>query len=379
MAVTMMALWMMIVPAQVPDRREALAPGPPGVVIDASPDPMRVYFGCPGIAVLPNGDHVASHSFFGPGTSNNRSAVFSSGDRGRTWTKLTEIDGQWWSSLFVHRGDLYIMGTSGEYGNCVIRRTTDGGRTWTSPNDAETGLLFGDGRYHSAPVPVVVHTGRIWRAMEDARGPGGWGSHFRTFVMSAPVDADLLNASNWTSSNRLAFDPQWFTARNPGWLEGNVVVTPDGTLVNILRFNDDRGDRAALVHISDDGRTVTFDPETGVFDFPGGGAKFTIRYDPVTKRYWSLVNKQTHPEAYRNILALTSSSDLRHWTVESIILEHPDRKNHAFQYVDWLVEGDDIIAVSRTAWDGSHNAHDANYLTCHRIPSFRTRAVNTLH
>jgi hypothetical protein len=35
--------------------------------------------------------------------------------------------------------------------------------------------------------------------------------------------------------------------------------------------------------------------------------------------------------------------------------------------------GPDIVAVSRTAWDGSHNFHDANYLTLHRVPNFRDR------
>ena len=30
---------------------------------------------------------------------------------------------------------------------------------------------------------------------------------------------------------------------------------------------------------------------------------------------------------------------------------HPDVKNHGFQYVDWLFEGDDLIAACRTAFD----------------------------
>jgi hypothetical protein len=81
------------------------------------------------------------------------------------------------------------------------------------------------------------------------------------------------------------------------------------------------------------------------------------------------------PAAYRNILTLVSSSDLRTWKVESIILQHPDSEKHAFQYLDWLFEDKDIIAVSRTAYDdglgGAHRAHDANYLTFHRIGNFR--------
>jgi hypothetical protein len=213
--------------------------------------------------------------------------------------------------------------------------------------------------------------------MEDNRGGGGWGPHFRAFVLSAPADADLLKAENWRASNRLAFDSDWLEGKRCGWLEGNMVVTPEDKLVNILRVEDPRGDRAAIVNVSPDGRTVSFDPETGFIDFPGGRTKFTIRHDPKTDRYWSLANKQRNPAAYRNILCLTSSADLREWRVESVVLRHPDTKHHAWQYVTWHFDGDDLIVASRTAWDGSHNAHDANYFTFHRVPHFRHRTLDT--
>jgi hypothetical protein len=45
------------------------------------------------------------------------------------------------------------------------------------------------------------------------------------------------------------------------------------------------------------------------------------------------------------------------------------------QYVDWVFDGDDIAALSRTAYDdglgGAHNQHDANFITFHRIRNFR--------
>jgi hypothetical protein len=344
----------------------------PGVVIDHSPAKTGIYIGSLSIAVLPNGHYVASHDFFGPGTKMKRTAVFRSEDAGKTWRKLTELDGQFWSSLFVHKGALYIIGASRRYGQAIIRRSTDGGKTWTTPKDQRSGVLIADGEYHCAPIPVVVHGGRIWRAMEDRNPPEGWGTNFRSFVMSADVDSDLLNAKSWTLSNRLRFDPVW-----PGraWLEGNTVITPDNKLVNILRVESQDAEIAAVVHISQDGKSVFFDPEKDFIDFYGGTNKFTIRYDSKTNRYWSLVNKQKNPRAYRNILALVSSPDLRTWGVESLILQHPDSEKHAFQYIDWLFEDEDIIAVSRTAYDdglgGAHRAHDANYLTFHRIENFR--------
>jgi hypothetical protein len=218
---------------------------------------------------------------------------------------------------------------------------------------------------------VLIHNGRIWRAFEDKSGEEGWPEEFQAFVMSAPVESDLLNAASWSTTNRVRFDSTWIVAEDPGWLEGNVVAMPDGSLVNVLRVNDDRGDTAAIALISEDGSNLSFDPETGFIDLPGGRAKFTIRWDQVSGLYWTLSNKQRDPDAYRNILVLCTSPDLRNWTVRDQVLTHPDPENHAFQYVDWLFEEDDIVFVSRTAWDGAHRAHDANYMTFHRIEDFR--------
>lgn len=72
---------------------------------------------------------------------------------------------------------------------------------------------------------------------------------------------------------------------------------------------------------------------------------------------------------------LIHSKDLRSWEVRCVLLSHPDAEKHGFQYVDWQFEGDDLIAVCRTAWDdeegGAHNNHDANFLTFHRWKNFR--------
>lgn len=373
---------------------------PPGVVIDHHPTSTRAYIGSPALAVLPSGEYVASHDFFGPGSNRRTSIVFGSGDRGATWSRRAEIDGQWWSSLFVHEEALYLMGTSAEYGFCVIRRSTDGGATWTTPTDAASGLLHGDGKYHTAPMPVLIHEGRLWRAMEDAQGPGKWGRHFRAFMMSAPVGADLLRADSWTSSNRLGWNGMHLGGTFGGWLEGNAVVAPDGRVVNVLRADHPGSDeKAAIITISEDGRRAEFDRATGFVDFPGGAKKFTIRRDPKAGSdaksgegngpgegyYWTLCNwvpparRGPKPASIRNTLALARSADLRAWEVRAILIEHPDPVHHGYQYADWLFEGDDLIAVVRTAHDdefgGAVRQHDANYMTFHRIEGFRSRTT----
>ena len=368
----------------VPGTAWAEDTGVPGTVIDHSPKTSGIYIGSPSLAVLPDGTYVASHDEFGPGSTERtraRTRVFASYDRGATWQHISNVDGQFWSSLFVHNGSLYLIGTWSHYGNMVVRKSNDGGKTWTEPIDPQGGLIR-TGQFHCAPVPIVVHAGRIWRAFEDTTNPKQWGLPFRARVISAPIDADLLQAESWTLSEPLVGDASWLEKRFNGFLEGNIVVTPDGKLVNILRVDCPEGGKAAVVTVSPDGTRLSFDPNTDFIDFPGGAKKFTIRFDPETKRYWSLVNavplkyRDRKAASVRNTLALTSSADLRHWTIHCALLHHPDPIFHGFQYPDWLFDGEDMIAVIRTAFDdeagGAHNAHDANFLTFHRFRNFRS-------
>ena len=85
----------------------------PGTIVAHSPASTGAYIGSPAIVVMPDGSYVASHDFFGPGTNFDEYAVYRSTDRGSTWTKVAGFIGQWWSSLFLHRGDLYTIGVIG--------------------------------------------------------------------------------------------------------------------------------------------------------------------------------------------------------------------------------------------------------------------------
>jgi hypothetical protein len=259
------------------------------------------------------------------------------------------------------------MGNRHWMGDVVIRRSTDGGRTWTEPKNGKSGLLL-PGRYHTSAVPLVIHRGRLWRAMENSRfvGPGrDWET--TALMMSVPVDADLLDAANWTVSDELV-SPAGYN----NWREGNAVVTPAGEIVDLIRIHLG-DDKASLIHVSESGKHLTYNESRDLVDLPGGAAKFTVRFDAKSGLYWALVNKAKNPSAGRNLLALVSSRDLRHWDTRDTLLFHEDRKGRAFQYVDWLFEGDDIVSVIRLAWDGAHTAHDSNYIIFHRVHKFRNR------
>ena len=359
----------------------------PGVVVNHSPASKGKYLGSPSICILPNGRYVVSHDYFGPKTKEFETAItdiFVSDDRGATWQKSASLRGQFWSSLFYHNDAIYILGTCRHHGNIVIRKSTDGGQTWSNPYNAENGLLV-EGEYHTAPTPVLVHNGRIYKAFEYATHKvRKWGRRYSAMVLSAPANADLLDAKSWRCSNIIYSDPTWLDGEFRGWLEGNIVYDhKQKQLLNILRVGTNKGagvEHCARVEVSSNGKQISFDAEKGFMPFPGGAKKFTIRYDERTGKYWTLVNN-TDPEKLvikndktRNTLSLCSSEDLLSWKVERTIIDHPDVMYHGVQYVDWLFEGNDIVAVIRTAWEDeegqAHNQHDSNYILFRRVENF---------
>lgn len=353
---------------------------PPGTVIFNSKASTHKYIGSPSITVLEDGTYIASHDYFGSFLSDT--FVYESKNKGNTWNRVAEIEQLNWSKLFVHNKELYLFGVrpkgNSGYGDCVVMKSLDGGRTWTSPIDKKSGLLL-EGFYHTAPIQLIYSKGRIWKAMEDHKQVDGWGN-FHAFVMSADEESDLLDADSWTLSNQMKFDKSYLDGAS-SWLEGNMVIAKDKSLKNVLRVHYPLDDKAAIIDISDDGKTISFDPSTGIIELPGASKKFNILYDDKSNRYWTLSNyvldadRSGYNERTRNTITLSYSDDLRHWHIQDTLLHHPDVKNHGFQYLDWLIEGNDIIAVSRTAWEdetgSADNQHNANYMTFHRFLNFR--------
>lgn len=386
---------------------ESIAQNVPGIIVTEAPVPGVSFVASPAIVILPNGDYLVSHDRYGTYFKGKPSTttVYISKNKGLTWAKQAEIPNMYWASFLVINKEVYLMGTAKSVGDVAISKSSDNGQTWTSPVSATTGLLF-KGRYHTAPTTFIEHKGRVWRAYEEDPDPKN-PRLFQALVLSAPANSDLLNAANWKKSNGLVFDTSLVNARAPRWREGNMIVGPDGNLVDFIRFETRqkpkdtykllgvtaglrRYEIATKVDVSADGAKVSFDPTKGFVGFPGAETKFTIRYDPVSKKYWSLVNKittnvpgsnfKTSPHHQRNVVMLTSSPDLVHWTEHAKILRWDEGRTitmedkYAFQYVDWVFDGNDMIAVSRTAWN-SKNYHDANYITFHRIKNFRTMVM----
>ena len=49
-------------------------------------------------------------------------SVYRSEDNGLSWQNVTHVMNAYWSTLFIHRGVLYLFGVTQQYGSIVIRR-----------------------------------------------------------------------------------------------------------------------------------------------------------------------------------------------------------------------------------------------------------------
>jgi hypothetical protein len=63
------------------------------------------------------------------------------------------------------------------------------------------------------------------------------------------------------------------------------------------------------------------------------------------------------------------SDDGVHWEVERDIIDkrQEDPKKYGFQYVDFLIEGDEILFLCRTAMNDANSYHNSNYSIFDRI------------
>ena len=320
-------------------------------------------------------------------------AMFRSTDGGATWARYGNYSSavniiENYTNLFVKGNDIYLFGVGPNRNGLRISKSSDNGLNWTVPEDETTGLIL-TGTYHTAQVPCIVSGGRIWRACETYNDDD---ASKKPFVLSAPEDADLLDAASWTVTNTVTTTTYYIGSdRISSMIEGNAVEAPDGSVVNLIRSNSMASSNyATILHVTGT-NILSYDPSSDWVAMPGGGKKFTVRYDAESHLYWSLTNPHTegtftHAGIYaaglqmslrRNRLVLVSSPDLRTWTERANVLTDPDPFFHGFQYADWVVDGNDLAVVIRAAFPEVRGLpvrqHDANKFIFLKIKNFRNK------
>ena len=337
------------------------------------------YLCSPSIVRHPEGYLLASMDVFEGGAPQNLTLIFRSDDDGDTWHYVSELFPCFWGKMFIYNGELYMLSVSTEYGDLLIGKSSDGGKNFTEPVVLLRGAngKKGSAGVHKNPEPMVEYGGRLWGTLEW----GAWASGYHApMVMSAPIGSDLLDPDNWSYSDPIKYDPNWKgvpKGESNGNIEGSLVEI-EGKLYNIMRYSMDKLERkyglviAYKVNTEEPERSLEYDH---CIEFPGNNSKFMIKRDSVSGTYYSLVTRIYDGEKIwaRNLLSLMRSVDCEKWELvrDEIDMRETDSKMIGFQYVDFEIEGDDIIYLCRTAINGAHNFHDANYSTFHRIKNFR--------
>ena len=337
------------------------------------------YLCTPSLLKHPDGYLLASMDLFDRATPQNLTLIFRSDDDGESWYHYTELFPCFWGTLFLHNSEVYMLATSTEYGDLLIGKSTDGGKTWGEPTVLARGACNKEvSGWHKSSMPVIEHEGRLWCAVDY--GCHRQGRHMNCLT-SVKADSDILDSSNWTITDPLDYNPEWYGAvkgDNRGFIEGNVVVTPDGKIGNILRYATDLGEPQyglagfLMGDCSDPEKSLEFHK---FIPFPGNLSKFDIKRDPESGLYFSIMSRITGKGwvKERTVLGLAYSEDLENWHLlcDLVNYEDADYKKVGFQYVSFAFDGNDIIYLSRTAFNGARSFHDNNYVTFDRVCNFR--------
>lgn len=359
----------------------------------------------PALTRLPGGGLLATWTqrFWAEGadinSNPNRFRLARSDDDGNTWRALPSLD-ICMGLPFVHQGSLYILGNEFGRESVIISKSDDEGEQWVPFVN-----LF-RGRFWNAPTGYAIARGHFYRAFGTINDQAIFDD--KVVVVAGDMTKDLLNPSSWRMSLPVEYPgtPDSLKAgmyppgshpsvrKQDHWLEPNVVDVR-GSLRVLIRTRIDgyaTSGICGVCDLEDDGRNMSilfrqFHP------MPGAQCKFYIVYDEMSDLFWTPVNLPTDPQNTtgwadnllkwgikgtpgneRRFLMLLYSLDSLNWFQAGCIAMSPSPRQ-SFHYVAPLIDGDDMLILSRTTVDG-RNQHDSDALTFHRVPDFRSLAYD---
>jgi len=354
--------------------------------------------------------------------------VYLSVDGGKSWDLKRKYPFMH-ARPFVSGKSLYVLGQSDDL---VIIRSDDNGKNWTKPVSLTTGehwhqapcnVLYANGCVYLVMEQRVSEDIDTWYVGEIA-----------PVLMRAKIGEDLTRRDSWTFAESFSFregvDAEniqymgipFFPAsplkgvpvgkgRNMaplGWLETNVVQINDPghvwydssrrTFHLWMRAHTGGTGYAAIAKVVEQGQkpgegkmvtlleTVPSGKDVVYVPFPGGQMKFHILYDEQDGLYWLLSTQSTDsmikpdqmpgdryglPNNERRRLQLHYSRNMIDWAFAGLVAVGKTERSSR-HYASMIVNGEDLLVLSRSGDVNAKNAHDGNLITFHRIDNFRS-------
>lgn len=318
------------------------------------------YLCSPSVTRLENGRLFASMDVFGSDMPQNLTLLFSSDDDGQSWHYVCDIFGFFWGLLFNRGNELYLLGMSTEYGDLKITKSIDNGENWSVPvtlfKGADRSCVLGG--LHRAPMHFTEFKCRLYTSIEY----GSWksGGHLPG-VLSVGKNCDFMKPENWEISDFLPFEGRWAEdcdGNKKDTIEGNLIVTPDGKLQNLLRWDKEK---ALVLNVTEEG------PEyEEIRKMPVSDSMFRIL--EYKGRYLLISNRK--PADFddslgsfrRNILSLFVSDDLKNWELVKDIIDFGDMDmmKFGFQYPSACIHENTLYVLIRSSYNGAVGYHDSN-------------------
>ncbi|MBQ8551533.1 MAG: exo-alpha-sialidase [Clostridia bacterium] len=320
----------------------------------------------PSLVRLESGRLLAGMDLFAPKAGQNTTILFFSDDNGKNWRYLTDLHPFYWANLFLHKGAVYALGQTQEYGDLYIVRSEDEGESWSDPTLLFYGTSWccrGGGIQHT-PMQLTRFGGRLYTSFEY----GNWGlsdGHLPG-VLSVDEDADLMCTESWSFSELAQYNGKWKenSIIKGESIEGNLVVGPDGVLYDIMRYKVNEWLKMRVNTEAPDAP-----PEyIAIEEAPVTTSMFRIF--PYKGKYLLITNRKTDETAtlfsggkYRNVLSAFVSEDLKSFRLVKDLIDFRDHDPalYGFQYPCCIAEEDGVRMTIRSAFNGAENFHNANY------------------
>ncbi len=373
------------------------------VIAARVPDPRLYFFHDPNLARLDDGTLIVAAPQWGRrGTDVGRSLrIVRGADGGTTWTDLPTLPYEE-GRPFVVDGQLLMFVQERTHRDFQIVTSDDRGETWTEPrtvieeplwNISTAQVIRPDALYWAMDRDSsgVDYQGKVmvrWDRARSALDPEAWSI---SNIVPPPQVPAALTRGLFPVDDRPRIQGGW--PSQFVWLEPNTVEVGGRIRVFVRSIIDENATAniAAVLDFDEEANELRF---TQFTSWPGGQCKFFIVNDQPNRTYWMLSNLVTNsqdiigwgdrmretkytggPGNERRWLYLHYSIDCLNWFPAGCVARWPDSVHRSFMYPSAAIDGDDLVILSRTSRD-AENQHDADLCTIHRVPDFRSLAMD---